>query len=190
MSILRLSLVSPLFAFALCACSANSEPDRRSEGAVARFVLPELDKASLTAQRTISAAMPGKIDPPAAVWRAVRDGAVYGEPDKEPLIALTCHEGTISVARHAPSDENSKALLAFVGYRGILRLKVTSDGETWRGALDANDPQWIAVTGGPFYATVAGGGKVISPASSIAAGVITGCKAKISPKAAASADRV
>ncbi|MBB3990258.1 hypothetical protein [Croceicoccus naphthovorans] len=157
------------------ACSSEPEPQQPTDGAVARFDLPEQDKGEMARQRALSEAMPGKIDPPDAKWTQVDGGARYGEPGKTPLIEMTCEDGMVSVTRNAASDDGAKALLAFVGYRGILRLKVENDGKAWRGALRSDDPHWIAVTGGPFYATVAGGGKVISPASSIAAGTITNC---------------
>lgn len=157
-------------ALALAACS--SEPDPREHG-VAQFELAEESAAA-----AVAAAMPGKIDPPDATWQATERGARYGEPGKPALLVLACKDGLVSVTRNAPSDKGAKALLAFVGYRGILRLKVENDGKAWHGALRSDDPHWIAVTGGPFYATVAGGGKVISPASSIAADVVRTCEPK------------
>ena len=177
-----------VLAFAVCAlaaCSSGAEPDAPSNGAVERFELPEHDAAALSAERAVSDAMPGTIDPPDAVWRATGKGAAYGEAGRPALIELACTDGDVTVARQVPSDKGAKALLAFVGYRGILRLKVASDGKTWRGRLRADDPHWIAVTGGPFYATVAGGGKVISPASSVASGVVTRCEARAKAERAA-----
>ncbi|WP_066558921.1 hypothetical protein [Croceicoccus bisphenolivorans] len=164
-------LATPLFALALTACSQGKEA---GEGqAVAKF---ELAADNAAPDAVTSDSMPGKIDPPDAQWQAAPSGAIYGEPDKQPLIELACDDGMVAVTRNATSDKGAKALLAFVGYRGILRLKVENDGKAWHGALRSDDPHWIAVTGGPFYATVAGGGKVISPASSVASQVILQCK--------------
>jgi len=167
-----LVLFAALPAIGLASCSPAQDAQ---SNAIAHFELSETgrDQASGDASGTV---MPGKIDPPGAVWTATNGGARYGEPGKTPLIELACHSGMVTVSRNTPSDEGAKALLAFVGYRGILRMKVASDGAVWRGSLAADDPHWIAVTGGPFYATVPGGGKVISPASSIAANVVTACK--------------
>lgn len=162
-------LAASLAAAALSGCSDEGSAERGQ--AVARFEVASHDDAAPDGD-----AMPGKIDPPDAIWHAVDGGATYGEPDKTPLIEMACEDGMIAVTRNFASDKDAKALLAFVGYRGILRLKVENDGEAWHGSLRSDDPHWIAVTGGPFYATVAGGGKVISPASSIAANVIRDCK--------------
>ena len=161
---------------AASACSSQSEPQGTRGEPVTKFALPHHDEAELAEQRAITEAMPGKIDPPDATWRATNAGAVYGEPETKPLIEMACNDGMVDVTRNVASDDGAKALFAFVGYRGILRLKVENDGAAWHGSLRSDDPMWIAVTGGPFYATVAGGGKVISPASSIASQVITGCK--------------
>lgn len=95
------------------------------------------------------------------------------------LLTLSCRGGTMEAVRNVPSDEGAKAMLSFVGYRGILRLPVDNDGKDWSGALPADDPHWIAVTGGPFYATVAGGGKVIFPASSALGDLVDGCSTRI-----------
>jgi len=161
---------------AASACSSNSEPESAPNEPVTKFSLPHHDQAELDVERKITEAMPGKIDPPDATWRETKSGAIYGEPDRKPLIEMACNDGMVDVTRNVASDDGAKALFAFVGYRGILRLKVENDGAAWHGSLRSDDPLWIAVTGGPFYATVAGGGKVISPASSIASSVITGCK--------------
>ena len=124
------------------------------------------------------AAMPGKIDPPEARWTVAENAKVaqYGAPDTGVLLTIACDDGVVRVERPVGDDKGAKALLAFVGYRGILRLPVENNGKAWRGALDARDPAWIAVTGGPFYATVGGGGKVITGGPGKAAPVITGCK--------------
>jgi len=164
----------PAAACAALLLSACSDSDTAQQGAaLARFEVTSRDENTPDAA---SRTMPGKIDPPAAVWRENGNGARYGEPDQKPLLDITCQDGLVAVTRNIGSDAGAKALLAFVGYRGILRLKVENDGKAWHGALRADDPHWTAVTGGPFYATVAGGGKVISPASAIAAGVIRDCK--------------
>lgn len=165
LSALPLVLAAPM----LAACWGNGGESE----AVTKFELTSRD--GLAAPARIET-MPGEIDPPAAKWHDGDALVTYGEPGQRPLIALTCKDGMVSVTRNIGSDKGAKALLAFVGYRGILRLKVENDGKAWRGALRSDDPHWIAVTGGPFYTTVAGGGKVISPASAIAAGVVTACK--------------
>lgn len=165
LSALPLFLAAP----ALTACS-GSDGDSQP---VTKFELASHDGQAAPVRTDT---LPGEIDPPEAKWHDGGALVTYGEPGKPPLIALTCKDGMVSVTRNIGSDKGAKALLAFVGYRGILRLKVENDGKAWRGALRSDDPHWIAVTGGPFYTTVAGGGKVISPASAIAAGVVTACK--------------
>lgn len=120
--------------------------------------------------------MPGKIDPQGGRWVGNGQSASYGEPGMPELLKLSCRKGVVEATRNVPSDPKAKAMLAFVGYRGILRLPVDNDGNHWSGALPADDPHWIAVTGGPFYATVAGGGKVIFPASSTLGDLVDGCK--------------
>ncbi len=96
-----------------------------------------------------------------------------------PCSTLSCENGLVRAVRNVPSDDGAKAMLAFVGYRGILRLPVSNDGNEWSGALASNDPHWIALTGGPFYATVAGGGKVIFPASSTLGQLVDSCKTRL-----------
>ncbi|RVQ65517.1 hypothetical protein EKN06_13385 [Croceicoccus ponticola] len=167
----RSHIIAAMLALSLSGCSDKDSAEKGN--AVAKFDLASHDDAGAGSG---SDTMPGKIDPPDAVWRATANGATYGEPGRIPLIELVCDDGMVAATRNIASDKGAKALFAFVGYRGILRLKVESDGKAWRGALRSDDPHWIAVTGGPFYATVAGGGKVISPASSIAAQVIQSCK--------------
>lgn len=162
----------------LAACSSG---DDGSTNAVAKYEVKSSDASpALPAAQALAAAvsdaMPGKIDPPAAAWQQSPSGAIYGEPGKAPLLELACRDGMVAATRSAASDKGAKALLAFVGYRGVLRLKVENDGTAWHGALRSDDPHWKAVTGGPFYATVAGGGTVMSPASAVAAQVVTGCK--------------
>lgn len=163
---------------ALAACSAG---DDGHENAIAKYEVKSSDgspapSAAQALAAGIADAMPGKIDPPAAAWQQSPSGAIYGEPGKPPLLELACRDGMVAATRSAASDKGAKALLAFVGYRGVLRLKVENDGKAWHGALRSDDPHWKAVTGGPFYATVAGGGTVMSPASAVAAQVVTGCK--------------
>lgn len=132
-------------------------------------------RLDLASGKTASASMPGKIDPADGRWQTSGSRALYGQPGKPALLELACTGDTISVSRNIASQEDAKAMLAFVGYRGILRLPVSNDGEAWHGTLPARDPRWIAVTGGPFYATVAGGGKVIVPAMGATAGIIASC---------------
>ncbi len=165
-----LALIALAAAATLAACSGRDGGDSEP---VTKFELASRDGQAPPAR---SETMPGEIDPPDAKWHDGGALVTYGEPGKVPLVALTCKDGMVSVTRNIGSDNGAKALLAFVGYRGILRLKVENDGKSWRGALRSDDPHWVAVTGGPFYVTVAGGGKVISPASSIAADVIRTCK--------------
>jgi len=124
-------------------------------------------------------AMPGKIDPPDGRWVRTGEGAVYGEPGMPALLKLSCENGSVRAIRNVPSEDGAKAMLSFVGYRGILRLPVSNDGDKWAGALASDDPHWIALTGGPFYATVAGGGKVIFPASSTLSELVDGCKTRL-----------
>ena len=170
-------------ALAIAACSAEAEDDAAvaadGNGPI-RIVLDENARKTLPAKRVLppNRDMPGAIDPPAARWRVAKDAgtAVYGEPGKRPLLALACSNGTISAIRPVADRDGAKAVLAFVGYRGILRLRVQNDGGAWIGSLPADDPHWRAVTGGPFYATVAGGGKVITPGPGDAIRMFEACK--------------
>jgi hypothetical protein len=158
-------------AFTLAACSGSG--DEEPHGPKIRIALDAQDGSAPAAE----VPMPGKIDPPDARWQVAPDASVarYGEPGQQPLLVLSCDDGEITAVRNAPSDKGAKAVLAFVGYRGILRLRVSNDGERWHGSLPADDPHWIAVTGGPFYATVAGGGKIITPGPRDATRVIERC---------------
>ena len=158
-----------LAALALTACSGD---DEKTTGGPIRL---QLDDAR-TAPDEI--AMPGKIDPPDARWVTKGQSAIYGEPGMPALLTLSCENGLVKAVRNVPSDDGAKAMLSFVGYRGILRLPVSNDGDEWSGALASNDPHWIALTGGPFYATVAGGGKVIFPASSTLGQLVDSCKTR------------
>lgn len=166
----RLPLLAALI-LPLAACSGGDDEGK----AVTRFDLAQADHASGAPAPKVDT-MPGRIDPPGAQWLPSASGAVYGEIGKPPLLELACQDGMVSATRNIGSAKGAKALLAFVGYRGVLRLKVENDGTAWRGALRSDDPHWKAVSGGPFYATVAGGGTVMSDASSVAAQVITGCR--------------
>lgn len=167
---MRARLAYALAALALAGCSPASEEQAESEPIRFRLADRAPDPDQLP--------MPGKIDPEDARWVREGDTASYGEPAMPPLLEISCRSGMIRARRNVPSDDGAKAMLAFVGYRGILRLPVGNDGNRWEGALEARDPHWIAITGGPFYATVAGGGKVISPASSALRDLVDGCKAR------------
>lgn len=166
----RLPLFAALPCLALAACSGGDGDGKPVE----RFALASADAAR--SRVPFADTMPGRIDPPGARWQPAASGAVYGEPGKVPLLELACQDGMVAATRTIASNKGAKALLAFVGYRGVLRLKVENDGKAWHGALRSDDPHWIAVSGGPFYATVAGGGTVMSKASPLAAQVITGCR--------------
>ncbi|WP_239806555.1 hypothetical protein [Croceicoccus hydrothermalis] len=171
-------------ALALAACSAEAEDDAAmtpgGDGPI-RIMLDEEARTTLPPKRVLppNRDMPGAIDPPAARWRVAKDAsaAAYAEPGKRPLLVLACSNGTISAIRPVADRDGAKAVLAFVGYRGILRLRVQNDGGAWIGSLPADDPHWRAVTGGPFYATVAGGGKVITPGPGDAIRMFEECEA-------------
>ena len=159
-----------LAALALTACSGD---DEKTAGGPIRLQLSDTKLAP------DEYPMPGKIDPPDARWVSEGQSAIYGEPGMPALLTLSCENGMVKAVRNVPSDAGAKAMLSFVGYRGILRLPVSNDGDDWSGALASDDPHWIALTGGPFYATVAGGGKVIFPASSTLGQLVDGCKTRL-----------
>lgn len=173
------SAVGACALLALSACSGSSE-EAKSDEPQGRTIHMSLSSPANAAERLSDPEelpMPGKIDPEDARWVRKGKGAQYGEPGMPPLIDIACVGGKVQATRHVPSDKGAEAMFAFVGYRGILRLQVSNDGREWTGALDAKDPHWIAITGGPFYATVAGGGKVISPASSMLGELVKSCRA-------------
>ena len=161
------------FSGALAACSGD---DEKTAGAPIRMQLSDAKPAP------DEHPMLGKIDPPDGRWVREGTGATYGEPGMPALLKLSCRNGMVQATRNVPSDDGAKAMLSFVGYRGILRLPVTNDGDDWSGALASDDPHWIALTGGPFYATVAGGGKVIFPASSTLKELVDGCKSRLAKR--------
>ncbi len=163
-----------LAALALAACSGDDE--KASAGGPIRMQLSDAKPAPEDIP------MPGKIDPPDGRWVSEDGGAIYGEPGMPALLTLSCDNGMVKAVRNVPSDDGAKAMLSFVGYRGILRLPVSNDGDQWSGSLASDDPHWIALTGGPFYATVAGGGKVIFPASSTLGQLVDGCKTRLAKR--------
>jgi len=157
-----------LAALALTGCSGDDE-----QAAAAAPIRLQLTG---TAHAASGHAMPGKIDPQDGRWQRKGQTALYGEPGQPALLKIACQSGRVEAVRNVPSDKGAKAMLSFVGYRGVLRLPVDNNGARWAGALPADDRNWIALTGGPFYATVAGGGKVIFPASSVLGDLVEGCK--------------
>ena len=163
-------LTVAIAALALASCSGDED---KAANAPIRLQLTDARAAP------DEIAMPGKIDPPDGRWVRTGDSAIYGEPGMPALLTLSCDKGVVRATRNVPSDEGAKAMLSFVGYRGILRLPVSNDGDEWAGGLASDDPHWIALTGGPFYATVAGGGKVIFPASSTLGELVDGCKTRL-----------
>ncbi|MDT0576180.1 hypothetical protein RM533_08275 [Croceicoccus sp. F390] len=183
----------PVLLLALCACSGGDSTPAQQP------IRIRLDSIPLSAPLTqegrappvllnldaypANIALPGEIDPPAARWiitgnqsgSSETQKAVYGAPGEDPLLMMQCKDGTIAVERPVAAAPGARAVLSFVGYRGILRLRVENDGERWQGALPADDRRWIAVTGGPFYATVAGGGKLVTPGPGTAEPMLSAC---------------
>jgi len=123
-----------------------------------------------------------------AIWapsERVEQRIVYGIPGEPALIALACDEsdGTLSVTRFSPADEEAQAMLALVGNGHVGRLPVDqaeADGRrVWKGTHDPASEEWEPLAGPRrLIATLPGAGTVEINPSPLPMELIERCRSQ------------
>ncbi len=129
-----------------------------------------------------------------AIWAASSTPwrIIYGKAGEPPLVALACldegPETVLRVTRYAPADEDTGAMLAFVGNGHIGRMKVdatkVNGAIVWQGEDPAVDNDWEPLTGPrSLTLTVPGAGMVTLNSSDLARDLVVGCRGgKVGPE--------